>query len=221
MLDIRKVSKSYPCGDDTVLALPAVSFSVCAGESVAIVGRSGSGKSTLLTIIGSLEKPSGGNVLFQGLDIAEQNQKERELFRRKTVGFIFQNHCLLPQCTAIENILLPILADRKVTHDDYARGMSLLESVGIRSKSESFPGQLSGGEQQRVAIARALIHQPMLVLADEPTGNLDQLSAQIVSQLLFQLTWERSAILIYATHSPELAAQAHRIVNLTQNENDV
>ena len=173
---------------------------------MAILGPSGSGKSTLLNIIGALDKPDQGSVLFNGVDIVNQNEKELALFRNKEIGFIFQSHHLLPQCTVLENVLIPTLTvkDSKLRKESKVRAMELIEEVGLWDQKEKFPGTLSGGECQRVAVVRALINKPRLLLADEPTGSLDRDNAKNISELLLKLNNEFKTALIVVTHSEEI-----------------
>ena len=181
-------------------------YRVDEGESVSIVGPSGSGKSTLLNIIGTLDKPTSGEVLFNGHDLLKCDQNTLAEIRNKEIGFIFQLHHLLPQCTVIENVLIPTLAD-KIKYDNgeqIQRAKTLLEKVGLQDRSDYFPGQLSGGELQRVAVVRALINNPKLILADEPTGSLDNKSSLLLTDLLKHI--EKKVSLVMVTHSTEIAS---------------
>ena len=207
MLEVSQLSKEYPTPRGPLTVLSGISFSLLRGDAVAIMGPSGSGKSTLLYILGGLEKPSAGTVTLDGRNPFQLTEKELAGFRNQAIGFIFQDHCLLPQCTVLENVLIPTLIDR----DKATRGSAetwakeLLERVGLKDRLDHRPAELSGGERQRVAIARALIRKPVLVLADEPTGNLDRRTAHSVSQLLLELHHQERTILIVVTHSAELA----------------
>ena len=214
-LKLQDVGKSY----DSVLNAPpvrvldSINLEVRAGESVAIVGPSGSGKSTLLNIIGALDRPTRGQVFFEGEDLAKWNERELADFRHRRLGFVFQAHHLLPQCTVLENVLVPTLAAPQTAagrRNALDRGLQLLERVGLGARRDHRPGQLSGGERQRVAVARALINRPQLLLADEPTGALDRAAAESLSQLLIELNTEEKVTLILVTHSPELAARMQR-----------
>jgi lipoprotein-releasing system ATP-binding protein len=188
-----------------------VSFALARGDSASIVGPSGSGKSSLLYILGGLEPPSSGTVRLEGRDPYELRPSVLAEFRNSQIGFVFQDHCLLPQCTVLENVLVPTLIPKAGGQDsetDFtSRARSLVEQVGLGDRTDHRPGELSGGEKQRVAIARALIRRPRLVLCDEPTGNLDQASASAVASLLLDLHHAQNNILIVVTHSGRLAAE--------------
>ena len=206
MLTVQGLSKSYPSPAGDVQVLSAVSLSLAPGDAAAIMGPSGSGKSSLLYILGALEPPTTGTVTLDGRNPYTLSPKDLAAFRNKEIGFVFQDHCLLPQCNVLENVLVPALvgaADAGV--DAHAR--TLVEQVGLGHRVTHLPGQLSGGEKQRVALARALVRRPRLLLCDEPTGNLDRASAESVASLLFELQRAQQAILIVVTHSAELAAR--------------
>ncbi len=205
MLKVENVSKEYPTPQGPLRILSDVSLSLSRGEAVAIMGPSGSGKSTLLYILGTLEPPTRGTVTINGQNPFLLSPKELAAFRNKKIGFIFQDHCLLPQCSVLENVLTPTLVSG-FNGNDAERARSLLNEVGLSSRLEHRPAQLSGGEKQRVALARALIMQPQLLLCDEPTGNLDQKSAELVASLLLDLHRQQETILILVTHSKDLAA---------------
>ena len=178
------------------------------GEAAVVIGPSGSGKSTLLYVIGALEPPTSGTVTLDGVDPYTLKDKELSAFRNKSVGFVFQDHLLLPQCSVLENVLVPALASEKsIGPDINARARQLLDRVGLGSRINHRPGELSGGEKQRCAIARALIQQPLLLLCDEPTGNLDRATAETVADLLFELHREQKTIFVTVTHSTELASR--------------
>jgi lipoprotein-releasing system ATP-binding protein len=194
-----------PQGELSILA--DVSLSLRRGDAAAIMGPSGSGKSTLLYILGALEPPSSGRVRLDGQDIFQLKGRELAAFRNKEIGFIFQDHCLLPQCSVIENVLTPTLVAQGNSADTRRRALSLLEQVGLSGRIEHRPAELSGGEKQRVALARALVMQPLLLLCDEPTGNLDHKSAEVVASLLLDLHRQQETILLVVTHSAELAAR--------------
>ncbi len=209
LLELSQVSKSYgqPGGPMTPV-LRGVDLRVELGQSVAIIGRSGSGKTTLLNLIGTLDRPTSGTVRLGGRDLAPLSDKELASVRRQEIGFVFQSHHLLPQLTVMENVLLPLLAERRRTRAaDAQRAQSLLDRVGLAQRLHHRPSQLSGGEQQRVAVVRALIHQPRLLLADEPTGSLDDDSARGLGDLLTQLNREENLTLIVVTHALPLAAR--------------
>ncbi len=204
------LSKSYPTPSGELQVLRGVSLALEAGESAAIMGPSGSGKSTLLSILGTLELPSSGRLTIGGQEPFGLNPSALADFRNRQVGFVFQDHHLLGQCTALENVLVPTLAG-KTRADAQARARELLGGVGLGQRMDHRPAELSGGERQRVAIARALINAPAVLLADEPTGNLDRRSAEAVADLLVELHRADRTVLIVATHSPALAERfTHR-----------
>jgi len=206
VLTVQGLSKSYPSPAGDVQVLSAVSLSLAPGDAAAIMGPSGSGKSSLLYILGALEPPTTGTVTLDGRNPYTLSPKDLAAFRNKEIGFVFQDHCLLPQCSVLENVLVPALvgaADAGV--DAHAR--TLVEQVGLGHRVTHLPGQLSGGEKQRVALARALVRRPRLLLCDEPTGNLDRASAESVASLLFELQRRQQAMLIVVTHSVDLAAR--------------
>lgn len=218
LLQLVDVSKSYDSvsAANSLPILKGVTLEIGAGESVAIIGPSGSGKSTLLNIIGTLDKPGSGKVLLDGQDLGAQDDTQLAQIRNRQIGFIFQSHHLLPQCTVMENVLIPTLATKDASLRESAsqRAKRLLERVGLGGRLEHRPGQLSGGERQRVAVVRALINQPKLLLADEPTGALDRASAHNLGQLLVDLNREENVTLIVVTHSLELAKLMKRAVEL-------
>jgi lipoprotein-releasing system ATP-binding protein len=206
MLEISAISKEYPTPRGPLVVLSGVSLSMKRGEAAAIMGPSGVGKSTLLYIAGGLEPPTAGRVALEGCDPYQLGEKDLARFRNQKIGFLFQDHCLLPQCSVLENVLVPSL----VVNDRTAypkRARELLEQVGLGERLDHRPSQLSGGEKQRVALARALIRQPLLLLCDEPTGNLDEASAGVVADLLLELHGRQQTILIVVTHSGDLAAR--------------
>lgn len=206
MLEAKNLSKEYPIPGQPLRVLTEIDLSMKAGSSASVVGPSGSGKSTLLYILGALEPPTEGTVLLNGVNPFEMDEAELAAFRNAKIGFVFQDHHLLPQCTVVENVLVPTL----VCGEDgpfHERALDLLEHVGLSSRIHHRPYELSGGEKQRVAIARALIMQPQLVLCDEPTGNLDHNSTDAVTSLLLDLHQKQQNILIVVTHNPEVAAR--------------
>jgi lipoprotein-releasing system ATP-binding protein len=208
VLTVANVSKHYPTPHGPLTVLSGVSFSLAPGEAAAITGPSGSGKSSLLYILGVLEPPSEGRVTLDGRDPFALSPVDAADFRNAEIGFVFQDHCLLPQCTVLENVLIPTLVGSRSDRDEAPRrARELLEQVGLGARLDHRPGELSGGEKQRVAIARALIRRPRLVLCDEPTGNLDQASAATVASLLLELHSRQQNILIVVTHSDRLAAR--------------
>ena len=203
LLELNDVSKAY--GDYKVLR--AANLRLDEGEAIAVVGPSGSGKSTLLNIIGTLDRPSSGRVLFDGDDLLKLSADEVALVRNRKIGFVFQLHHLLPQCTILENVLIPTLAlaAKGNSNEVQLRAERLLGRVGLAPRKSQRPGQLSGGERQRAAVVRALINQPRLLLADEPTGSLDRASAEKLRQLLVELNRDEGVALIVVTHSMDLA----------------
>jgi lipoprotein-releasing system ATP-binding protein len=217
-LRVSDLHKSYPTPTDPLVVLRGVSLTMRPGESLAIVGPSGSGKSTLLNILGTLDRPSGGTVTLGDVNPFALAPAELARFRAERIGFVFQDHHLLPQCTAIENVLLPRLALGRVRDGDVERAQELLNKVGVAPRANHRPGELSGGERQRVAVARALMNGPSLILADEPTGNLDAASSAAVGDLLAQVTREATAILIVVTHSAAMAQRFDRRTRMSENE---
>jgi lipoprotein-releasing system ATP-binding protein len=212
VLDVRHLSKSYDTAQGSLPVLDDISFGLAPGEGMAVMGPSGSGKSTLLNILGTLDTPSAGAVSLDGRDPFSLAEPELAVFRNRQIGFVFQDHALLPQCTVLENVLAPTLVARDGDHT--ARAHELLGQVGLSHRLTHRPSELSGGEKQRVAIARALIRAPRLLLCDEPTGNLDHRSAGAVATLLLDLHRERQTMLVVVTHSPELAGRLLRRFHL-------
>lgn len=221
ILNLRAVHKSYPRGgaNDGVKVLSNIDLTVARGESLAIVGPSGSGKSTLLNIIGALDQPTSGQVELEGERLNELDDRQLARVRSGKIGFIFQAHHLLPQCSVVENVLLPTLAaERPGRSGAEQRANELLDRVGLKDRMTHRPGELSGGECQRVAVVRALINQPILLLADEPTGALDQASAQTLAQLLIELNREKQVTLILVTHALDLARRMARVKELRDGQ---
>lgn len=218
LLELKQVTKTYapPGGGPPIEVLKGVDFQLDAGQAVAIVGPSGSGKSTLLNILGALDRPTQGQARLDGRDLSTLDEQELATLRNRTIGFIFQLHHLLPQCTALENVLIPTLTAPAELHTPATveRAHRLLERVGLKDHLGHRPGQLSGGERQRVAVVRALINHPKLVLADEPTGSLDQAAADNLGRLLLELNREEGVALILVTHSRELAQRLPRVLEL-------
>ncbi len=204
MLKVREVRKSYQSARGSVPVLSAINLEFNRGDAVSIMGPSGSGKSTLLYILGALEAPTDGTVTLDGHNPYQLPEKQQSAFRNKNIGFIFQDHCLMPQCTVLENVLVPTLVS-EARNNYRGRALTLLEQVGLSDRLHHLPGELSGGEKQRVAIARALIVAPLVVLCDEPTGNLDRKSAESVASLLLHLHRQQNTILVVVTHSLDLA----------------
>ncbi len=211
LLELAGVKKRYEGADGNVLS--SIDMSVGKGDMVGIVGPSGSGKSTLLNIIGTLDRPSEGSVTLDGTDLLSLKDNELADLRNRKIGFVFQLHHLLPQCTILENVLIPVLAggDMETAEE---RGRALLERVGLSHRLEYRPGQLSGGERQRVAVVRALINDPALLLADEPTGSLDQSASDSIGDLLAELSSERGVAIITVTHSERLARKMKTVYEL-------
>ena len=214
ILETKSIEKRYQMGEVTVHALAGVDFTVKKGEFVAVMGPSGSGKSTLLHLLGGLDKPSDGDVVLAGHSLPILSDKQTTLLRRRRVGFIFQFYNLLPTLTAEENIALPLLIDGKRLKDCRAKIDELLELVGLTDRRKHKPDQLSGGEQQRVAIARALVSDPDIVLADEPTGNLDSKAGEEILKLLRRSCDQYGQTIVMVTHDPKVASYADRIVFL-------
>ncbi len=220
LLQLHAVAKEYPTasGDagEPLRILRAVDLQVATGESLAIVGPSGCGKSTLLNIIGTLDRPTGGQVLLGGRDLATLDDLALAGVRNREIGFIFQLHHLLPQCSVLENVLVPTLASSEAAmrREAPARARALLQRVGLGARADHRPAQLSGGERQRAAVVRALINRPRLLLADEPTGALDRASAENLAALLLELNREEQTSLIVVTHDPALARRMGRLAEL-------
>ena len=218
LLELRNISKKYeiPSGEGQTTVLRDISLQITQGESVAVVGPSGSGKSTLLNIIGALDKPTSGVVTFAGKNLADLDDAELSQIRNQEIGFVFQLHHLLPQCTVFENVLIPTIPPRleKKDEDVQERARNLLGGVGLEKHKDYFPAQLSGGEMQRVAVIRALINRPKLVLADEPTGSLDRESSENLGQLLVKVNKEEGTTLITVTHSIEIARLMDKVYRL-------
>ncbi|MBQ7902834.1 MAG: ABC transporter ATP-binding protein [Oscillospiraceae bacterium] len=212
ILRAENLCKVYGDGPNRVVALDNVSFSVNQGEFVAIIGASGSGKSTLLHALGGVDKPTGGKVYLDGKDVYRQNDEQLAIFRRREVGLIYQFYNLIPVMTVVENITMPVLLDRRSVNR--RRLDRLLEILELKGRENHLPGQLSGGQQQRVSIGRALINAPAVVLADEPTGNLDSKTSQQIIQLLKYSNKEYNQTLIIITHDENIALQADRIIVL-------
>jgi lipoprotein-releasing system ATP-binding protein len=204
-LDVANISKDYPTPAGPLTVLSDVNLSLGSGDAAAIMGPSGTGKSTLLYILGALETPSRGSVTLGEKNVFGMSPAELAKFRGTEIGFVFQDHCLLPQCSVLENVLLPTLVAPSDKHEERAR--ELIKQVGLSERIDHRPAQLSGGEKQRVAIARALIRAPHLVVCDEPTGNLDETTAATVASLLLDLHRQQNSILIVVTHSARLASQ--------------
>ena len=214
-LEVSGLVKDYPAPSGLLRVLDGVDLALRPGEAASVMGASGCGKSTLLFLLGAIETPSAGVVRLDGVDPHELSPDEQARFRRDRVGFVFQDHCLLPQCTAIENVLAPTLPDPRA--DDSARAAALLERVGLSGRRDHLPGELSGGEKQRVAIARALVRAPRLLLCDEPTGNLDGASAAGVADLLLEAgALDEGRIVVLVTHDAELGSRFPKRYRMTR-----
>ena len=213
LVEMKGVSREYPATPMPVRVLAEVDFSLNAGECAAIIGPSGCGKSTFLNILGTLDTPTGGEYRFNGRDTCELSANELAALRNRDIGFVFQLHHLLPQCIAVENVLVPALV---ATHPDEARAraVDLLGRVGLEHRIDARPGQLSGGERQRVAVVRALINRPALLLADEPTGSLNQEGAEKLADLLLELHRQEGMAVVIVTHAPAIAARFGRVLEL-------
>lgn len=212
ILSAEKLTKIYGKGDVEVRALDEVDFSVKKGEFVSVVGQSGSGKSTLLHILGAMDTPTSGKLTVDGTDVFSQKESELAVYRRRKVGFVFQFFNLIPVMTAKENILLPLSLDGKKPDEDFLN--DIIETIGLADRMNHYPHQLSGGQQQRIAIARALIARPAIVLADEPTGNLDSASGEEIIGLLKSSIKKYDQTLVLITHDNHIAAQADRTVTI-------
>jgi lipoprotein-releasing system ATP-binding protein len=214
VLKAESVSKSYKDAGKEVIVLSELDFHLAKGEQLAIIGASGSGKSTLLNILGGLDTPTSGSVLFDGEDLHAGNEQRRAEIRNKTLGFVYQFHHLLPEFTALENVSMPLLMRSMPIDEVRTQSEEILKSVGLSSRLLHKPAQLSGGERQRVAIARALVGKPSVVLMDEPTGNLDRNTAQSVQALIDELNSEYGIAFVLVTHDPELANKTGRVLEL-------
>ncbi len=212
ILKCEDVCKVYDSGSNQVKALNGINLTVSKGEFVAIVGASGSGKSTLLHILGSVDKPTGGKVTIDGTDLSELNRTQTAIFRRRKVGLVYQFYNLIPTLTARKNILMPLALDKKKPNKEYFD--KVVSSLGISDKLDALPNQLSGGQQQRVAIARSLIYRPALLLADEPTGNLDQKNSKEIIDMLKLSNRNLNQTCILITHDENVALEAERIVTI-------
>lgn len=215
LLEVRGLRKSYASGANRVEVLNGIDLDLEQGTTTALVGASGAGKSTLLHLLGALDRPSAGSVLFRGDDLFRKNDRDLAAFRNRSIGFVFQFHHLLPEFSALENVMMPALIARIPKRDAASMARALLTDVGLVHRLTHRPGELSGGEQQRVAIARALVLSPELLLADEPTGNLDMKTSDDIHALLSNLQLKRGLTLVVVTHNERLAAAMGRTVHLT------
>ena len=213
-VEIRDLRKTYSEGDRTLQVLDGVSLDIRQGEFLALLGASGSGKSTLLNLLSGIDQPDQGSIVIEGIDITRLSDTRLTLFRRERIGIVFQFFNLIPTLTVLENITLPKELGGARRHSIEPRAIELLRQVGLATRADTYPDKLSGGEQQRVAIARALLHEPAIVFADEPTGNLDEDTGAQVLQLLLRLTCGTGKTLIMATHSPEIGKSADRVCRI-------
>jgi len=213
ILQVENLRKTYGKGDTTVTALGGVSFSVEKGEFVAIVGASGSGKSTLMHLLGGVDRPDAGRVIVDGNEIYQRNESELAIFRRRNIGIVYQFYNLIPTLTAEENIMLPYLLDHR--RPDKSKLQEILDTIGLSDRAKHLPSELSGGQQQRVSIGRALINDPAIILADEPTGNLDSKASREVMDLLKLSNKRYNQTLLVITHDEKIALQADRIITLS------
>lgn len=213
-IQLNGLNKSYRESGQPITIFDNLQLSVKRGELLVLLGRSGSGKSTLLNLLGGIDKPDSGSIVIGGTDLTALSEHQRTLFRRHHIGFVFQSYQLIPTLSVLENLLLPLELIRPVRSDDQNKAAALLNELELTGRLDSYPDRLSGGEQQRIAIARALIHDPDLVLADEPTGNLDLQTGQQVMSLLDKLVRQRGKTLVLATHSREVMGIADRIITI-------
>ena len=214
LLGVSGLCKDYRMGADTVQVLRGIDLEISSGTTTALVGASGAGKSTLLHILGALDRPSSGRVTYKGQDLFARSDRELADFRSCSIGFVFQFHHLLPEFTALENVMLPALIARKDRRQAEQQARALLTEVGLGHRLNHRPGELSGGEQQRVAIARALVLEPELLLADEPTGNLDAKTSETIYELLVKIQKQTGVSMIVVTHNEGIAARMERVVRL-------
>ncbi|MFT6991847.1 MAG: lipoprotein-releasing system ATP-binding protein [Paraglaciecola sp.] len=214
LLKCTNLSKEYNDGENSVKVLKNINFSINKAEQVAIVGSSGSGKSTLLHLLGALDKPTSGQVTFEQQDIFTFSSNQQAQFRNQSLGFVYQFHHLLPEFSALENVAMPLLIAKKAIKQANESAMAMLDKVGLSHRYKHKPAELSGGERQRVAIARALVTQPKLILADEPTGNLDQKTGESIYQLLSDLREQMHTSFVVVTHDTQLAKRLDRSLNL-------
>jgi putative ABC transport system ATP-binding protein len=212
LISVRDLDKVYALGDVEVHALRGVSLDIAKGEFVAIMGASGSGKSTFMNVLGCLDRPTRGSYFLAGVDVAELDSDQRAEIRNRELGFVFQNFNLIPRTSALENVELPLFYSEVPLGEQRQRARQALASVGLSSREHHLPSQLSGGQQQRVAIARALVNQPALLLADEPTGNLDSQTSDEILEIFQRLNRERAITVVLVTHEPDIATYAQRVI---------
>ena len=218
MIIVKDLHKSFPMGEQTLTVLRGIDLTIERGELIAVVGASGAGKSTLLHILGLLDRPSKGTVCFEGQDLFQLSEAAQAEFRNRRIGFVFQFHHLLPEFTALENACMPALIQRREVEEVRQEAIGLLKDVGLGPRLQHKPGELSGGEQQRVAVARALLQKPDLVLADEPTGNLDTHTGDALFALMRELNKARGTTFVIVTHNDKLSAQADRILHMQDGQ---
>lgn len=218
LIKLLNICKEYKEGSAVNRVLNNISFDFLAAEIVIMYGRSGSGKSTLLNLISGIDKPDSGSIFIDDIDITKLNEHQRTLIRRRKIGFVFQFFNLIPTLTVLENILLPLELNKLSGKNERNKALHLLEQVGLKARQDSFPDRLSGGEQQRVAIARALIHEPAIILADEPTGNLDFETGKQIIELLDKLVKNEGKQMLMATHSKEVIGLADRILSIKDGQ---
>jgi lipoprotein-releasing system ATP-binding protein len=218
MIRVADLHKSFPMGGQTLTVLKGINLTIQKGELIAVIGASGAGKSTLLHILGLLERPTKGTVLFEGEDLFKLPEQAQADFRNRRIGFVFQFHHLLPEFTALENACMPALIQRRQPDEVKSQAVAILKEVGLGGRLHHKPGELSGGEQQRVAVARALLQKPDLVLADEPTGNLDTHTGDALFGLMRELNKARGTTFVIVTHNDKLSAQADRIVHIQDGQ---
>jgi len=218
MIEAVNLTKSFKMAGLELTVLKGINLTIAQGEILAIVGASGAGKSTLLHILGTLDRPTSGTVLFEGQDLFQLSDQKQAEFRNRRIGFVFQFHHLLPEFTALENVCLPAYIQNRPGSEVHTEATSLLKDVGLEHRMNHKPGELSGGEQQRVAVARALIQQPNLVLADEPTGNLDTHTGDALFTLMRTLNRSRGITFVIVTHNEKLSAQADRIIHMEDGQ---
>ncbi len=214
ILEAHQIEKHYPSGPETLKVLKGINLKIKAGEILVIMGPSGVGKSTLLHIMGTLDKPTFGEIIIDGQRVSNFKEVEISQFRNRNIGFVFQFHYLLPEFNARENLLIPLMIKGKNWKDDISRADDLLTEVGLEKRLHHRPSQLSGGELQRVAVARALINQPKLILADEPTGNLDMQNSHALFDLILKLNEKYKQTFVIVTHNEMFASQCHRVIHL-------
>ena len=218
MITVTGLHKSFPMGEQTLPVLKGIDLTISRGELIAVIGASGAGKSTLLHILGLLDRPTSGTVRFEGQDLFKLSEAAQAEFRNKRIGFVFQFHHLLPEFTALENACMPALIQRREPEEVKMEATTILNEVGLGARLQHKPGELSGGEQQRVAVARALLQRPDLVLADEPTGNLDTHTGEALFSLMRELNKVRGTTFVIVTHNDKLSSQADRILHMQDGQ---